>query len=176
MRFEILHHFITTASERKLDRATDASTSPYFLPNELATSQPRVVRSWQQHTTTIPFSLRFDEYKAFAPRPNDLSSCIPHNLFRAYNTLHVNRSEGCTINTVGRAARNGHWEVVRFLLYDRSEGCSGSTMDRAAANGHLKVVQLLHEKPLYYGKMTMFCCCVHQKAPSTTQSSFSIAP
>ena len=43
------------------------------------------------------------------------------------------------------AARNGHLNVVKYLIENRNEGCTTDAMDSAAGNGHLNVVKWLYE-------------------------------
>ncbi|OQR80686.1 hypothetical protein THRCLA_23443 [Thraustotheca clavata] len=41
------------------------------------------------------------------------------------------------------AARNGHFEIVKYLRENRTEGCTTSALDSAAKNGHFDIVNNL---------------------------------
>jgi len=43
-----------------------------------------------------------------------------------------------------KAARNGHFEVVKFLHENRTEGCKNA-MNFASRHGHFEVVKFLHQ-------------------------------
>ncbi|TMW66621.1 hypothetical protein Poli38472_014597 [Pythium oligandrum] len=55
-----------------------------------------------------------------------------------------NRTEGCSVNAMDGAARNGHLAVVQWLFANRKEGFTPGAMDSAAEHGHLDVVIWLH--------------------------------
>ncbi|KYQ91190.1 hypothetical protein DLAC_08107 [Tieghemostelium lacteum] len=50
----------------------------------------------------------------------------------------------CTTDAMDYAAKNGHFDIVRFLNNSRKEGCTVNAIDYASRNGHLQVVEYLH--------------------------------
>ena len=61
----------------------------------------------------------------------------------------INRTWNANVNSMDRAARNGHIEAVKWLYENRdktrSTGCTSVGIMKAAANGHLGVLKWLHE-------------------------------
>jgi hypothetical protein len=51
---------------------------------------------------------------------------------------------GCTHLALDEAAKNGHFEIVKWLHSHRSEGCTSLAMIGAARNGQLEIMQWLH--------------------------------
>ncbi|POM58815.1 Hypothetical protein PHPALM_36489 [Phytophthora palmivora] len=58
--------------------------------------------------------------------------------------LHVNRTEGCTVDAMNEAAASGHLHVVRWLQQNRHEGCTAIALTRALMHAHFEVVLFLH--------------------------------
>eukprot|EP00638_Chattonella_subsalsa_P004882 CAMPEP_0117759420 /NCGR_PEP_ID=MMETSP0947-20121206/15999_1 /TAXON_ID=44440 /ORGANISM="Chattonella subsalsa, Strain CCMP2191" /LENGTH=696 /DNA_ID=CAMNT_0005579867 /DNA_START=83 /DNA_END=2170 /DNA_ORIENTATION=- len=56
--------------------------------------------------------------------------------------LHKRRSEGCGLNAMDDAARNGHYDLVRWLHF-HGYRCSNYAMNNAALNGHLEIFEWL---------------------------------
>jgi hypothetical protein len=55
--------------------------------------------------------------------------------------LHERRREA-----LSKAGKRGHLDVVRFLCANRTEGCSLSAIDKAASRNHLEIACLLPKR------------------------------
>ncbi|KAJ3404026.1 hypothetical protein HDV05_007404 [Chytridiales sp. JEL 0842] len=84
---------------------------------------------------------------------------------RTIKILHQKGLFGCTTDAVDFAVKNGHVDVVRFLLENRGEGYSTAAFDYAkkhsSTNPDLSasLLALLHQRLYHFRTSTAVCYC-----------------
>ncbi|EGG24159.1 ankyrin repeat-containing protein [Cavenderia fasciculata] len=76
---------------------------------------------------------------------NAMNNAASQGFLDIVSFLHFNRSEGCNILAMDQAAENGHFDIIKFLKEHRSEGCSRKGYENAIKNNHIEIVRFLQE-------------------------------
>ena len=73
-----------------------------------------------------------------------MDNAAEHGFLNIVIILH-NYGESCTTDAFDYAARNGHFEIVKFLHYNRPEGCTKKAIDWASKYGKFDIVVWLYK-------------------------------